>query len=143
MTLRHGIPSDAKALDVLEHQLFTCNDYPLSRRMFYYHIRHNLLIVAYEHDTLAGYGLMLTNRRTPKLYSLAVARAFWNRGVATALLKALHRSLGDAASVLEVRTDNTSAIALYEKHGYRTLKILKGFYKKSGDAYLMKREGKK
>jgi [ribosomal protein S18]-alanine N-acetyltransferase len=139
MTLRPALLHDTKALLALEQQLFTCNDYPLSRAMFYYHIRHNLLMVAYEHDILAGYGLMLIRRRTPKLYSLAVAPQFQHQGLAMALLHALHQPLNAQKSVLEVRTTNTGAIALYEKYGYRIHNTLHGFYKDGKDAYMMQR----
>jgi len=45
-----------------------------------------------------------------------------------------------APAYLEVRTDNTAAIALYQAHGFERLGLRKNYYQPSGaDAYTMVR----
>ncbi|MBN2894380.1 MAG: GNAT family N-acetyltransferase [Campylobacterales bacterium] len=46
-------------------------------------------------------------------------------------------ALGMRRIVLEVRTDNSGAIGLYEKHGFATLRRLGHFYRDGCDALLM------
>ena len=141
MKLRLAHPSDARALHALEGTLFEQRDYPLSRRAFYYHIRHSLLCVAEaETGEIAGYALFLIRRRRPKLYSIGVAPAYRGRGVAASLLGYLLEMLeqrGMKQPVLEVRCDNTAAISLYRRFGFRETKRLKAFYRDGSDAWLM------
>jgi [ribosomal protein S18]-alanine N-acetyltransferase len=141
MTIRTAVAADTAALDTLERSLFTHENYPLSRRAFYYHIRNSLLLVAHtEEGELAGYILILVKRSKPKLYSLGIALEFRNRGIASMLLQTVLQTLmarGFKHMVLEVRKDNETAIALYRRFGFNTVKTLKGFYKDGCDAFYM------
>ncbi len=143
LTVRPALPDDAAALDALEQQLFSVENYPLSRRAFRYHIRHNLLLVVRTQEgELAGYVLALVRRKTPKIYSLGVAPAFRQRGIASLLLQRLTELLaerGFAHVTLEVRRDS-GAITLYRRFGFQTVKTLKAFYRDGCDAYLMRRD---
>jgi ribosomal protein S18 acetylase RimI-like enzyme len=40
---------------------------------------------------------------------------------------------------LETATDNHAAIAFWQKHGYRTRGVLKGYYHGRVDAYVMEK----
>ncbi|MQY29878.1 ribosomal protein S18-alanine N-acetyltransferase [Nocardia aurantia] len=65
-------------------------------------------------------------------------------GIGTRLLRALLAEAGQRGGpvFLEVRTDNTPAITLYEKHGFRVVGLRKNYYLPSGaDAYTMLRPG--
>ena len=42
--------------------------------------------------------------------------------------------------MLEVGTENTSAIALYEKLGYQTIATRKNYYGQGLDAFVMRKE---
>ncbi|WP_345989666.1 N-acetyltransferase [Sulfurimonas sp. HSL1-2] len=141
--VRPAVAADTAALTALETTVFSADNYPLSRRAFYYHIRQNLLLVACTDDgTVAGYILTLIRRRVPKIYSLAVAPGFRNRGVAAKLLEqALHEAAlrGFEHMTLEVRSDSPAAIALYRRYGFETLRTLNAFYRDGCDAYLMQR----
>jgi len=91
------------------------------------------LIVAKFGDRLAGYALIALRKggKSARLYSLAVDPAQGRRGVGRALLQACERyarAHGCAALRLEVRYDNASAIALYEKTGYRHFAQCDGYY---------------
>ncbi len=141
MTIRHAVASDALPLSELEARLFDTANYPLSRRAFRYHIPRSLLLVAESEGEIAGYALALVRgRRAAKLYSLGVAPELRGRGIAAALLRALLDELevrGFERVVLEVRSDNAGAIALYRQLGFDLLKRLEAFYRDGCDAYLM------
>jgi len=49
-------------------------------------------------------------------------------------------TLGFKRILLEVRCDNTPAIALYRKFGFSVTKQLDTFYRDGCDAYLMEKE---
>lgn len=143
MIIRRAEASDSGALASLEERLFRPENYPLSRRAFYYHIRRNLLLVARsEAGALAGYILVLITRREPKLYSLGVSPDFERRGIASELLTGALReveSRGYGHTWLEVRCDNETALRLYRRFGFQTVKTLPGFYRDGADGYLMRR----
>ncbi len=143
MMIRDALSGDVKALLTLEESLFDGENYPLSARAFYYHIRHNLLLVAQtQEQTLAGYLLVLIRRRKAKLYSIGVLTAYQGKGVAQALLNVMNERLleqGFEHLQLEVRCDNEKAISLYEKEGFQIHKTLHSFYKDGCDAYLMEK----
>ncbi len=143
MKIRHALPSDALRLSSLEEQLFTADNYPLSRRSFYYHIRNNLLLVV-ETDAgeIAGYTLALTRRRDAKLYSLGIAHFYRGQGVAGMLMKATLKALEQKdfkRVVLEVRCDNIEALTLYKRFDFVVVKQLSTFYRDGCDAYLMEK----
>jgi ribosomal-protein-alanine N-acetyltransferase len=144
MTIRQALPSDAAKLHALEGELFSVENFPLSRRSFYHHIRHNLLYVAEtDEGGIAGYILVLIRRRHAKLYSLGIGSAYRGGGVAKLLMERVLkelRSLGFGRIQLEVRCDNTQAIALYRKFGFSITKQLDAFYRDGCDAYLMEAE---
>lgn len=140
MILRKAQNSDLSSLCALEEELFLPQNYPLSRGSFAYHIKNSLLYVAEVDGALAGYILVLIKRKDAKLYSLGVGSSFRNRKISQELLLlALEEllALGFKRVLLEVRTDNEAAIALYKKMGFSELKKLKAFYRDGCDAYLM------
>jgi len=71
--------------------------------------------------------------------NVAVDPARRRRGIATALLAALLERVGaDARLTLEVRTSNASAIALYERFGFRSAGVRPRYYQDNGeDAVIM------
>jgi ribosomal-protein-alanine N-acetyltransferase len=99
------------------------------------------LIAEYD-GVMAGYLCLTVSRRhnTGRVYSLAVSPVYRGRGVADALMERAIVCARDKALrtvFLEVRTDNFSAIRLYEKKGFRR-RYTKRFYYSDGDpAYYM------
>jgi ribosomal-protein-alanine N-acetyltransferase len=47
------------------------------------------------------------------------------------------KGLGAMRVELEVRINNDSAMRLYESEGFKTIKLIKGYYQNGDDAYLM------
>ena len=143
LTVRPAAAADAAALERLEQRVFSITNYPLSRRAFYYHIPRNLLLVAQTRDgVIAGYILLLTSRKTPKIYSLATSPDFRNMGIATMLLDQALKELAEHGCeqvTLEVRCDSGGAVSLYRRFGFEIVKTIAAFYRDGCDAYLMRR----
>jgi ribosomal-protein-alanine N-acetyltransferase len=76
--------------------------------------------------------------------SIAVLPEYRRRGIATALMlramDSMKNKYGAAEVYLEVRVSNEPAIRLYEKLGFKKVKVLRGYYLDGEDAYLMARE---
>ncbi|WHZ19827.1 MAG: GNAT family acetyltransferase [Rhodanobacteraceae bacterium] len=78
------------------------------------------------------------NARNARLYSIAVGAHARGTGLGGALLAAAEadaRAHGRAAMTLEVRVDNPSAKAMYERRGYLQVKRLPHFYEDGADAW--------
>lgn len=115
---------DIDALVALEQQCF--DDDRISRRQFRHMLtRANAAVLLEERaGQIVGDVVVLFSRATSvaRLYSLAVAADMRGQGVAKSLMHAAEQvawSKHRAYMRLEVRKDNTAAISLYERHGYR------------------------
>lgn len=143
MILRKAETSDIAKMYKLEQELFSEENYPLSKSSLRYHQKNNLIYLAQVEEEIVGYILVLVRRRVAKVYSLGVSVAFRGQHISLELFKLTCMellSMGFKELVLEVRTDNKAAIALYEKLGFRVQKVLKSFYLDGCDAYLMSKE---
>ncbi len=139
ISIRAGTRFDIDALLALEQNSFTTDR--ISRRSFMRFVTkgaHSLL-VADKAGEILGYVLVLFRSGTSlaRIYSIAVADAARGQGVASKLLT--HAELiADKRYCLfirlEVHTNNTAALALYEKFGYKSFTRLKQYYEDGGDA---------
>jgi RimJ/RimL family protein N-acetyltransferase len=70
---------------------------------------------------------------------MAVLKEYWNHGIGTNLLEmtiAFAKEIAKAEVIsLEVRSDNTRAIALYKKIGFQKIGRFKKFFKINGEYY--------
>lgn len=97
-------------------------------------------VVAESPDGLAGFCITARNRRRGYIVTIDVLDAFRRHGVGSALLTDAERRMAerDVREVsLDTATDNFSAIAFWEKHGYRKIGIRKGYYPHDRDAFAM------
>jgi ribosomal protein S18 acetylase RimI-like enzyme len=124
ITIREARPRDLEAIARLENESFESDR--VSRRSLREFLRAPLrpVIAATIDDELAGYVLVSLRKgaRALRIYSLAVDARFARRGVGRALLQACEayaRRHRREALTLEVRYDNSAAIALYESCGFR------------------------
>lgn len=144
MTYRNAVLNDVAALSKLELQLFSAENYPISRQMFRYHIQRNRIIVALnDAEEIIGYCLVLLRKKWAKLYSLGVLEKYRSEGIAGTLLTQMFQELKNKEYeriLLEVRVDNLNAIALYKRHGFKTLRRTSGFYKDGCDAFIMEHQ---
>lgn len=151
MYLRELKKVDAAACAEIEADLFA-GETPWSRDVFLVQFSHphTFYVGAFddsgEEDELVGYaGLAkLGPRNDPEfeVHTIAVARAHQGKGIGRVLMDQLVHAadMHDGQMFLEVRTDNTAAIRLYESYGFTEIGLRKGYYQPSGaDAYTMMR----
>ena len=138
--LRPVLPCDLDALTALEQRCFDADR--LSRRSFKKWItrqHHGLIVAESEQHALAGYALVLLQpgTRLARLYSIAVDPAHRGHKLGEQLLDAAEDYAHEERRLylrLEVRRDNLSAIALYEKRGYRLFGLTPDYYEDHQDA---------
>ncbi len=111
-------------------------------------------LVAEESSRIVGYimcriesGFCYLRRgwcRLGHIISIAVHPNFRRKGIGTSLmleaLKRLKEIYNAKEAYLEVRVSNYPAINLYEKLGFKKVKILRYYYLDGEDAYLMAKE---
>jgi [ribosomal protein S18]-alanine N-acetyltransferase len=97
-------------------------------------------VVAEAEGKIAGFLVAARKRRVGYVVTIDVLKPYRRAGVGTLLLAEAERRLA-AAGVrvveLETATDNVSAIAFWEKHGYRTGGVIKSYYPNGRDAFSM------
>ncbi len=89
-------------------------------------------------------GFILAEQEGPRahLITIDVVESERRRGVGSALLTAVESILaarGARQVELETATDNQAAVAFWNKHGYRTVGVLKRYYVGRLDAYSMRK----
>lgn len=143
--VRHAERADLDALMALELSAFASDR--ISGRQFRDHIdsRSAVLLVFSDGDDLVGDSLLLFRQksRVARLYSLVVAPTARGRGIGQTLLDAneqVARQRGCPLLRLEVRVDNASAIALYERNGYRVFGRRSNYYADGTDAWRYQKE---
>jgi [ribosomal protein S18]-alanine N-acetyltransferase len=137
--------SDAARCAELEAQLFDGDD-PWAASAFVSELssRHNRYVAARTADKLVGYAgiarLGLVRPYEYEIHTIGVDPAFQGQGIGRRLLDALLDYADGDDVVLEVRTDNAPAIALYRSAGFVEVGLRKRYYRLSGaDAYTMRR----
>lgn len=123
LSFRRAVVADLPALLLIESVSFPTDR--MTARHFRYAITQakGACMVAVRDGQVVGYGQIAVHARTPigRLSSFAVHPENRRLGVARALLAALEdeaAALGCNAVRLEVRRDNTAALALYLRTGY-------------------------
>ncbi|QYN24917.1 ribosomal protein S18-alanine N-acetyltransferase [Amycolatopsis sp. DSM 110486] len=140
--------SDLKRCAEIEQVLFPGDD-PWSARAFHSELDQGHFYLAARTDDgteLLGYGgLAVVGRRgeyEAEIHTIGVVPEAQGQGIGKALLRALLDRADEASApvFLEVRTDNDTAVGLYERHGFEKLGIRKRYYQPSGaDAFTMAR----
>jgi ribosomal-protein-alanine acetyltransferase len=142
--IREARSTDIEALTRLETECFASDR--LSRRSLASLAKSPsacLLIATGEHGTI-GYALILLRRgsQRARLYSIAVSPNATGLGIGSHLLSAAEdvaRRRGASHLHLEVRSDNLTAIRLYERAGYRRVGERPGYYEDGATALLFGR----
>jgi [ribosomal protein S18]-alanine N-acetyltransferase len=96
-------------------------------------------LAAVRDEHLVGYLICARYSDVWHLMNIAVDPAARRQGVATALLEQMVQRAGqDASYTLEVRPSNATAIALYERFGFRSAGTRRRYYHDTGeDAVIM------
>lgn len=133
----HDIP----AVHALEMALFPVD--PWTVEQFWGELaqasRH--YVVLEDAGTVAGYGGIMALAPTADLQTIAIAPAAQGGGLGRALLEALIAEAaerGCTEMLLEVRSDNAGAIALYERRGFEAIATRRGYYAPGVDARIMR-----
>jgi len=98
-----------------------------------------ICLAAIREGKLVGYLICARYADVWHLMNIAVDPAVRGQGVGTALLEQMVARAGeDAAYTLEVRPSNATAIALYERFGFRSAGTRRRYYHDTGeDAVIM------
>lgn len=150
MTLTVGAltPADAARCAQLEAQLFPGDDpWPSAAFRRELAAEHNRYVAARDDGLLVGYAGISRLGRTPpfeyEVHTIGVDPAYQGRGIGRRLLGELLDFAAGGVVHLEVRTDNTAAIALYRSVGFTQVGVRRRYYRISGaDAYTMRREAR-
>jgi ribosomal protein S18 acetylase RimI-like enzyme len=140
IVLRTARESDLPALVALEEATFDYDRMTAAQYRRHLASRSAVLLVAVRARELLGSALLFlrAGSRVARLYSIATAAAARGLGIGRTLLARVERTAarrGCATLRLEVRTDNATAIALYERHGYRRIASLPHYYDDGADAW--------
>ncbi len=132
-SIRPARIADLPQLVRLEQRAFVADRF--SRRQIRYLLTRasGTALVLESGDSLVGAAYLLWRRSaySGRLYNIAVDPAAQGKGLGALLLR---KAEGEAIKrgcrriTLEVRSDNTGGIAFYEKHGYRAIEQLPGYY---------------
>ena len=98
--------------------------------------------VAVEAGRMIGFvaGDSRASQNLSWIATIAVLPEYQRRGIGRALLLACETQLSTPRVRLCVRTDNVSAIRLYEQEGYQRIDIWYRYYKDKSDALVMEKE---
>ena len=100
-----------------------------------------LFLVVEEDGKVVGYAGLSQVLDEGDVTNIVIDEAYRGRGLGAALISALleeGRTRGITAFTLEVRVSNQTAIHIYEKIGFRSAGVRKGFYEKpTEDALIM------
>ena len=104
----------------------------------------SLWLVALDGQSVVGYVGSQSVLGESDMMNVAVHPEYRRKGIAEALVELLISELaekGNHALMLEVRSSNDPAIALYEKLGFRQVGLRKNYYRNpKEDALIMRKE---
>jgi ribosomal-protein-alanine N-acetyltransferase len=136
---------DLGAIETIEQQAYPT---PWSRSMFASELAKptSICLGAFEGQDLIGYVINSRYVDAWHVMNVAVAPEHQRRGVASALLERLFELTRDderRGYTLEVRVSNEDAIRLYEKLGFESRGIRRGYYTDNReDALIMWRDAR-
>ncbi len=139
--VRRAEISDLDDLVALERRTFDSDR--MSREQYRRHLDSNtarVLVASANHRNFLGTAVVFFRKRSrvARLYSLASQPEARGKGIGTALVEAAEAAARQRkchALRLEVRTDNTVAIALYQRLGYERIEFLEKYYEDGADGW--------
>lgn len=132
LQFQHVTPADFDEILALEKVSF--NEYDMMNRddLYWYLERYgNGFYKIIEAGCFAGYILFFIEEGQGYMESIAIDRKFRGQGIADSAVEFMvSRLKGDGVPVLKlhVRSENSAAIALYEKHGFEFTGTEDGIY---------------
>jgi ribosomal-protein-alanine N-acetyltransferase len=145
---RAAIQLDLPVLVSMERVLFA--DSPWSMGQFKEEFKgvpnsRYFMVATNDQDQIVGYAavLVVAPGVEADVLTVAVLPEYARQGIATHFMGELEKWSQEKqalAMMLEVGTENTNAIALYEKLGYQTIATRKNYYGQGLDAFVMRKE---
>lgn len=138
--IRRATRADIDALLALEEATFDSDRISRAQWRHYIGSASTAVFVSGTPDSVDAAAVVFYRRtaRAARLYSLAVGAHARGTGLGGALLAAAEadaRARGCTSMRLEVRADNPSAVALYERRGYTRSAPLPAFYEDGADGW--------
>ena len=139
IAIRRLTYSDLPQVVAIERRSFPA---PWSLAMFVLELSKptGICLVAEVEGEIAGYLVCSRYDTVGHVMNVSVDPERRRRGIASTLIDDLLVAVGDpyARYTLEVRASNTSAIALYERHGFKAAGLRRRYYQDNGeDAVIM------
>jgi [ribosomal protein S18]-alanine N-acetyltransferase len=140
MPLRKATIGDLGAILKIENDSFASDIF--NKRQFRYlmtRAKAVFRVLVTESETVVGYSILLAPSRCEhtRAYSIAISDIEREKGYGKILLQQMEKDSVDLSFAkirLEVRSDNSAAITLYEKSGYRKIGEKAGYYEDGQDA---------
>lgn len=148
VVVRQALASDLQALVSIENSCFVHDKLSPRSIKRWLSAQHGIFLVAELNKQLCGYGLVWCHKgtRLARLYSLAVLPIMQGKGIASTLLTALEVATAEHGHIylrLEVAVNNSAAIGLYERLGYRVFGQYSNYYDDHSDALRMQKNIRK
>jgi ribosomal-protein-alanine N-acetyltransferase len=131
---------------ILEIETASFGKEAYDRKLFAEYLRKcgDLFLGAWKGRRLCGYMLTRKSAESPRaeLISVAVDPAYRGEGVGDALMKSTLRRLAHRHTLrlsLMVKVTNTEARRFYEKYGFITVRLVRGYYEDGQDGISMVR----
>lgn len=139
MELQTASIRDLGALRKLENACFEKDAWPLLDLIAVLTWPEITRIKAIDEGRMIGFvaGEPRSSRKEFWIATIAVDPSYQRRGIGRKLLRACEQQAKVQQLKLTVRISNQAAISLYEKEGYRTLDIWKGYYVDGEDGLVM------
>jgi [ribosomal protein S18]-alanine N-acetyltransferase len=139
--LRPYTPEDFEALYEIDQACYAADvAYSRAELRAYLHFPNADCLLAVMRGKPAGFCLTAHRENRGHIITIDVLKVYRRHKIGSRLLEAVESRLAKAGVnevILETATENHSAIAFWEKHGYRTRGIWKGYYPGGRDAYAM------
>jgi ribosomal-protein-alanine N-acetyltransferase len=142
MEIRRAHADDLPSLVRIENSSFDRDAWDGGLFLDYLAQSGSVFLVSVIHRKVVGYALGYHSPTRAEIHSIAVTPAQRGRGVGVGLLRrmlALLRRRGFETVSLSVRLDNTAAVALYRKLGFRRIRRVNGYYEDGAPAWRMRR----
>jgi len=132
---------DLRALRRLENACFEKDAWPLLDLIAVLTWPEVIRLKADEDGKLIGFvaGDPRPSQSVAWIATIGVDPAYQRRGIGRALLLACEKQITMPRVKLTVRLSNRGAVSLYEKDGYRTIDIWKGYYDDGEDGLVMEK----
>lgn len=139
-TIRKFEPSDMFLVIKLVSETLPERYNPSLFNYFYETFPQGLIVAEKAHKIVGFIVGVKINPNTAKILMLSVSESHRNQNIGSALLNTFLKDIlkeNVYRVELEVRVDNEKAIKFYQKHGFKIIGKIKGFYKNGEDAFTM------